>query len=1110
MARFCKNCGCALPEGAAFCGACGTAADGPVNAVRGQARGGPGGAGPEAGKPGKGKTKRAAGAKKQNAFSARLKESLKAYFQNPLKLLPGIVLTLIWIVFSLLGNLGSSSPVMKVLNTLTYSSGGMYGGILGCVGGIFGKAFFSAIIISLVNALTEKKSSPARTKGAGMKGAALSGLKAVAPYLIGSGAGLALYWFFNVTATPKNLMVAVAGALAAVLALIRGRGLLFSLVSGVAGWLSKGKSPSLTAVKRTLTGFAAGFAAAVPATLLRRPWILISAGLALLAAGVVLALVGKDKLKRAAARAAVLLLVGSLLFPFAQSARAAGFDPDLAGDYVGTIQMVTGAVMDDGYANYTGGKEAYVSFVNKYLGGSPSKTLSRTEFDEKLDALIESSEIVAVDSTLRISSEDPASGKCTVSFSLFANNCKWKSTEDIYKLGSEQIEVTLTGTYADNKIEITEGSGDVLRAVGTIEFSKESGRITARSTDLAILVANQGVPTYAGGVVIEVEQSKTQPGSHGGASGITIDDIVGYYLYTGMNYETEEIEDFYFKIEKLSGSTFRFISLTPSSTEIPEIDWSALYADDENSEYIETNNNADLSVYRFDPGTATSETDESIIKIKVIEHYPEMNLSIETFNSETKSRCDIAFSRGTDGRIHAVYENHMDMGAGYSTLDHFDLVKVDHLPGEEPEPEPVPETEETLPEPETEPLPIETEPFVPETEAPESKPGPEPETPPAVPPDVEDPDLADLPDSDAGVVAESAATAIIGGGLGVMLGGIAGAIDGGGGPGGDGGSGGDPDLPSGWRVDSEGAISFEDPSTGKTVTYVQTGFNPDTGQPEYHNNENWGQGYDINDLKDMYERTSDERDYYKKINDTYQKTQEEQREDNQDLSWEAKDWEREKKENAERERLEDARNKTAYKRGVYDGNVKDFKKKVLEERGQIYQEQAKHEARAEYMNAGYQTAQSYQKFADTTIDVTEKIASKYGGPAIAAKAKAIKKGYIATKNAASNLGEYMAGTKNLKQAVADTAIGATGDLIKDSADGFGQKLLYNTTMEGGKTVYQGWVDGKSAEEIRDETIKKIEKATADTVNEATVGAVFGDTPTATLLTDLANMEANED
>ncbi len=1103
MVKYCTNCGSALPDGASFCTECGAAAADRTLPENGQPVTRGAGAGPAAGTPGKEKARRrAAGSQGQNSFWGRLKESVLSYFKNPLKLLPTAVLTAIWIVFSLLGNLGKSSPVMRVLNTVTYSSGGMYGGILGCVGGIFGKAFFAAIVTSLINSLTEKKNPSARRGGgakAGVKGAALSGLKAAAPYLIGSGAGLALYWFFNITSTPKNLMVAVAGALAAVIAVIRGRGLLFSLASGVAGLLSKGKAPSLSAIKRTLTGFAAGFAVAVPATLLRRPWIILSAGILLLAAGIVFALLGKNGAKRAAARAAVLLLVGGLLFPFGQTAQAAGFDPEAAGDYSGMIRMVTGAVMDDGYFNYTAGKEQYVSFVNRYMGGKASETISRDAFDEKLDALIEDSEIVAVNATLRVASEDPADGKCTVSFSLAANNCKWKAKEDVYKLGSEPIEVILTGTCTDNKIEITEGAGDVSMAVGTIEFSRENGRITAKSTDLAVLVENNGVPCYAGGILIDVEQTETKPGPSGGASGLTLDDIVGYYLYTGMNYATEEVEDCYFKIEKLSGSSFRLTNLNPPSEEMPEIDWSSIYGEGENVEVIVSENHADLSVYHFDQNTAASRTDESVTGTKVIEHYAELGVSVEIVNSESRSYCDMSFSRGEDGRIHAVYENHINLGAGYSTMDHMEMVKVDHLPGEEPEPT----AEEPSQEPETEPLPVETAPFVPETQAQEPKPERDPDAPPEA---EEDPDRADLPDSDTDVIVESVGTAIIGGGVGMMLGGLAGAIDGGGGPGG-GGSDGGSDIPSGWRIGSDGSISFEDPKTGETVNYVQTGVDPDTGQPEYHNEKNWGQGYDINDLKDLYERTSDERDYYRKIDETYKKGQEDQRRENQELSWEAKDWEREKKENAERERIEDVRNKIAYKRGVYDGDTKEFKKKVLTERGQIYQEQAKHEARAEYMNAGYQTAQTVQKGADVAMDVAEKVASYT--PAAPA-AKAIKKSYIAAKNAASNFGEWTAGNKNMLQAVTDTAIGTGADLVKDSADGFGQKLLYNTTMEGGKTVFQGWVDGKSAEEIRDEALKKIKKGATDTLNDTVNSAVFGDTPLGTFVTGIDNWEANED
>ena len=78
---------------------------------------------------------------------------------------------------------------------------------------------------------------------------------------------------------------------------------------------------------------------------------------------------------------------------------------------------------------------------------------------------------------------------------------------------------------------------------------------------------------------------------------------------------------------------------------------------------------------------------------------------------------------------------------------------------------------------------------------------------------------------------------------------------------------------------------------------------------------------------------------------------------------------------AEQERIQDVRNQIAYKHGVYDGNVNEVKKDILRDRNEEYKKQAEHEARAEYMNAGFQTAQNIQKGADVAIAVGEKIAS---------------------------------------------------------------------------------------------------------------------------------------
>ncbi|MBQ3889319.1 MAG: hypothetical protein II738_06210, partial [Clostridia bacterium] len=215
-----------------------------------------------------------------------MKDVVRDTLKHPLKLLPTVVLTVIWILFSLLGTLGNGNPVVRLINTLTYSNGGMYGGILGAVGGILGKAFFAAIVTSLVNSLISKKAKTGKTGKAGLKGASVGALKTVAPFLIGAGAGLMLYCFFNITSTPKNIMVAVAGAAAAIISIVSGHGFFFSIITRIINVFANGKVPSVTLVRHALGGFAAGFAVAVPVTFARKPLLIAIFGAVLLIAGI--------------------------------------------------------------------------------------------------------------------------------------------------------------------------------------------------------------------------------------------------------------------------------------------------------------------------------------------------------------------------------------------------------------------------------------------------------------------------------------------------------------------------------------------------------------------------------------------------------------------------------------------------------------------------------------------------------------------------------------------------------------------------------------------------------------------------------------------------------
>ena len=255
---------------------------------------------------------------KEGGFIATLVNELKDLIRHPKKLLPTIILSVVWMVFSMLSTFGVNIPILRFLYTLTYSNGGMFGGFFGAVGGIFGKAVFAAVVNTIVLSLVAKK-NPFANAAKSLKGifgkAAFSGLSAISPFLIGAGSGLVLYWFFNITSSPVNCSVAVVGAVGAFTALGKKNGLLTSLVYTVTGKLTKGRFPSQVTVNRTITGFSSGFALGLPLTFVRFGWLLFLVGALILTLGIVFSIVGKKGVKKMAATAAIFILMSAMMVP---------------------------------------------------------------------------------------------------------------------------------------------------------------------------------------------------------------------------------------------------------------------------------------------------------------------------------------------------------------------------------------------------------------------------------------------------------------------------------------------------------------------------------------------------------------------------------------------------------------------------------------------------------------------------------------------------------------------------------------------------------------------------------------------------------------------------
>ena len=235
--------------------------------------------------------------KKAPPLMAQIKAGVMDIIRHPAKLLPTIILSVIWMVISYLMAMGKDTAVVKWINTLTYASGGMYGGSLGAAGGIFGKAVFAAVLNTIVLSLWAGKNPFARDANGQslMTKATNKGMAKVAPFVIGLGVSLVLYYFFNVTSSTKNVMVGVMAAIGTIQAAQSSHGIIFSTVLFIIEKVSGGRTPSSSAVRNSLMGATAGFAICVPLTYLRQPLMIVAAGSAVLLLGILLAVLGQQK-----------------------------------------------------------------------------------------------------------------------------------------------------------------------------------------------------------------------------------------------------------------------------------------------------------------------------------------------------------------------------------------------------------------------------------------------------------------------------------------------------------------------------------------------------------------------------------------------------------------------------------------------------------------------------------------------------------------------------------------------------------------------------------------------------------------------------------------------
>ncbi|MCQ2354337.1 MAG: hypothetical protein MJ102_04435, partial [Clostridia bacterium] len=274
------------------------------------------------------------------------------------------------------------------------------------------------------------------------------------------------------------------------------------------------------------------------------------------------------------------------------------------------------------------------------------------------------------------------------------------------------------------------------------------------------------------------------------------------------------------------------------------------------------------------------------------------------------------------------------------------------------------------------------------------------------------------------------------------------------------------------RVDGDGDLNVRDPATGEERLYKANGdgtyTNPLTGAT-----------YTPSELKDSIASREENADLIRQDEAVRKEAVTEQAEDNKNVSFYDAEAKAEKAA-AEKEAEHDLyKEKMYFKHGVEEGDDKGVKRDILEKANAEYENQAKYEARAEYANAGYETAKETKQAADVAIDIMAEIDQTGMG-------KVVKDGYAVASSAAGNVGEVMAGEKSMGAALAQTVVDSTVELTKNHVDSGAGKFAANIFGDSAKEMSKEALKGGSLEDIR----KAGEKGAISGAVNATVDVAF--------------------
>lgn len=228
----------------------------------------------------------------------------KEAFGHPLKLVPALVLGLLWLLQVLLPALGIKLPFSGFFSWLTFARGGLSGGVGALIGGTIGKALFAGMVTALILPLFAGK-NPFVTGLAGLKQWPIAllpkDLAGVSLLLLGAGLGLLANCFLTGGNSLQNSMLGIVMTLSLLRTIGTRPGAITGFLSSLAAGLVKQTLGNrldeglTTAANRLLGGLATGTALGVLLSPLPVAWFDYALGGLLALVGLVLIVIAAQK-----------------------------------------------------------------------------------------------------------------------------------------------------------------------------------------------------------------------------------------------------------------------------------------------------------------------------------------------------------------------------------------------------------------------------------------------------------------------------------------------------------------------------------------------------------------------------------------------------------------------------------------------------------------------------------------------------------------------------------------------------------------------------------------------------------------------------------------------